>query len=341
MDENGVLWAIATATPCDQGDAHLNDRVVGVDSVTGAQVAMITIASPASQPVYRQQRITLSLDWNWNPTCGGCQIGYDLPGGGIAWKGGQGPHPRGGISMSSDGTMYSSYGSILAIGWNGNTVWSAPGNGGSQGTGSWIMGDSGIIGCTNGGTCPKVGSGGNSIWQQSLGCNGPQLATDSQGRVVASCWDSGVRVYPPGGGGALWNVDPTPNVTPALVGTQDRIVVGTSDGHVLVLSSSGATLGDHAVCDSGQFNPWMLTSDDRVWGTCSNASVAGIGLDGGELYTVATGKNANWVTLASDGKIVVSVGASVYRLKKGPFTLAAAPWPTVDHDPQRTRDGKQ
>jgi hypothetical protein len=340
LDEAGTLWAIGTATPCDQGDAYNNDRIVGVDSLSGAQVSIFTIASPASQPVYRQQRITLSLDWNWNSTCGGCQIGYNLPGGGIAWQGGQGPHPRGGISMSADGTMYSSYNSILAIGWNGSTVWSASGNSGSQGAGSWIMGDGGIIGCTNGGTCRKVSSGGASQWQQSLGCNGPQLATDSQGSVIASCWDSGVRAYPAGGGNAVWVVDPTPNVSAPLVASQDRVIVGTSDGHVLVLSASGTTLGDHAVCGAAQLTPWMITSDNRVWGVCGNAKVVAVGLDGSNLYTLSTGKNANWVALAKDGAPLVSVGASVYRLKKGAVTLATAPWPTVDHDLQRTRNGK-
>ncbi|MBM4355678.1 MAG: hypothetical protein FJ109_18125, partial [Deltaproteobacteria bacterium] len=335
------LWAIGTATPCDQGDAYNNDRIVGVNSLTGTQVSMFTIASPASQPAYRQQRITLSLDWNWNSTCGGCQIGYNLPGGGIAWQGGQGPHPRGGISMSADGTMYSSYGSILAIGWGGNTVWSAPGNSGGQGTGSWIMGDGGIIGCANGGTCRKVSSGGASQWQQGLGCNGPQLATDSLGRVVASCWDAGVRVYPSGGGNPVWTVDPTPSVSAALVASEDRVVVGTSEGHVLVLSASGATLGDHALCGAAQFTPWMISSNGRVWGLCGNAKVVAVGLDGSNHYTLATGKNANWVALAKDGVPLVSVGASVYRLKKAAETLAAAPWPTVDHDLQRTRNGKQ
>jgi len=340
LDESGTLWAVGTATPCDQGDAYNNDRLVGVNSVTGAQVSIFTIASPASQPVYRQQRITLSLDWNWNSTCGGCQIGYNLPGGGVAWQGGQGPHPRGGISMSADGTMYSSYNSILAIGWGGNTVWSASGNSGGQGAGSWIMGDGGIIGCANGGTCRKVSSGGANQWQQALGCNGPQLATDSQGRVVASCWDAGIRVYPAGGGNSVWTVDPTPSGSSALVASQDRVIVGTSDGHVLVISSSGATLGDHALCGAAQFTPWMITSDERVWGTCANALVVAVGLDGTNLYTLATGKNPNWVTLAGDGVPLVSVGASVYRLKKGPLSLATSPWPTVDHDLQRTRNGK-
>jgi hypothetical protein len=340
MDENGTLWAVGTATPCDQGDAYNNDRIVGVDSLTGKQVALFTIGSPASQPVYRQQRVTLSLDWNWNQTCGGCQIGYNLPGGGIAWQGGQGPHPRGGISMSADGTMYSSYGSILAIGWNGSTVWSAPGNGGSQGTGSWIMGDGGVVGCANGGTCRKVSAGGSSLWQQALGCNGPQLATDSASRVVASCWETGVWVFPAGGGGAAWNVDPAPNVSAPLVATQDRVVVGTSTGHVLVISSGGAVLGDHTLCQGAQFTPWMITGGDRVWGVCANATVAAVGLDGSSLYTLSTGKNANWVSLALDGQLLVSVGASVYRMKVGSLTLASSPWPTVDHDLQRTRNGK-
>jgi hypothetical protein len=45
------------------------------------------------------------------------------------------------------------------------------------------------------------------------------------------------------------------------------------------------------------------------------------------------------VTLSSDGYLLVGAGKTVYRLKKAGLSLLDSPWPTVDHDFPRTRNG--
>ncbi len=340
MDEDGVIWALATATDCNAGDAYNNDRIVGVDSLNGDQVAIFTVASPNSQPIYRNSRITMSTDWNWNSTCGGCQLAYSLPDGGKVWQGGQGPHPRGGISMSGDGTIYSAYGSILALDWNGSTAWSAPGNSG-HGGGSAIMGDGGIIGCGTGGNCRKLTPSGSSQWQIYVGVGGGGLATDSGSRIVAASGDKGVNVFTPGGAN-VWSTDPGINVSPPLVTATDQVVVGTAGGNALALSpSDGEIETDIVVCPGTTFTPWLLTADGWVYGICNDSQAVGVALDGNGAWSVTTPETPRWLTLASDGQLLIAVANKVHRLTRGGLALADTPWPTRDHDFQRTRNGAQ
>ena len=340
MDENGVVWALATATDCNGGDAYNNDRIVGVHSLNGDQVAIFTVASPNSQPIYRGSRITMSTDWNWNSTCGGCQLAYSLPDGGKVWQGGQGPHPRGGISMNDEGTIFSAYGSILAINWSGSTAWNAPGNSG-QGGGSAIMGDGGVVGCGSGGNCRKLTQSGSSQWQVYIGMGGGSLATDSAARIVAAGGEKGINVFTPAGT-KVWSHDPGASVSSPLVTATDQVVVGTGEGNALLLASSdGAVEATIAVCPDATFSPWLLTADGWVYGTCNDSRAAGVALDGNGAWSMATPENPRWLTLASDGQLLIAVANKVHRLTRGDLELADTPWPTRDHDFQRTRNGAQ
>jgi hypothetical protein len=339
MDENGVIWSLATTTSCSGSDAYNNDAIVGVNSITGSFVTQFTVASPNSQPIYRENRITMSTDWNWNSTCSGCQIAYNLPSGSQAWKGGQGPHARGGISMSADGTIYSAYGSILAIGWNGSTAWSTSGNGGLGG-GSMILADGNVVGCGTGGSCRKVSPSGSSIWQTNVGCGGSSLASDSGARLVAACGTNGVKVLA-ADGSAVFTVSPATDVNSPLVWKNDDIIVGTGDGAVLLLSSAdGSTLYTKQLCAEAVFRPWLVTADNWIWGTCGDGHAAGASLDGEATWTIDTGETPAWLTIAADGNLVLAVGNTVWRLALETSGLAESAWPTRDHDLTRSRNGQ-
>ena len=339
MDENGVVWTLATTTSCSGSDAYNNDAIVGINSTTGDLISQFTVASPNSQPIYRESRITMSTDWNWNSTCGGCQIAYDLPGGSQAWKGGQGPHARGGISMNAQGTIFSANNSILAIGWSGSNLWSTSGNGG-LGAGSIILADGHVVGCGTSGSCRKVTQSGSSVWQLSMGCGGSSLASDSAARLIAACGNVGVRAVNPDSSTA-WTVSPDPNVNGPLVWSDDRIIVGTGEGKALVLSpADGAVVLSLQLCTDAQFTPWLLTSDDWVWGTCSDGHASGASLTSDEAWSVATAESPRWLTLAADGNLLLAVGKTVWRLTRKTPGLAQTPWPTRDHDLTRSRNGE-
>ena len=339
MDQDGVVWSLATTTPCSGSDAHNNDAIVGVNSTTGAFVTQFTVASPNSQPVYRDSRITMSTDWNWNSTCSGCQIAYSLPSGSQVWKGGQGPHARGGISMNAEGTIFSANSSILAIGWNGSNLWSTSGAGG-LGAGSIILADGHVVGCGSSGSCRKLTQSGSAVWQVTVGCGGSSLASDSAGRLVAACGAAGVKVIG-ADGSTVWSVTPGTNLNSPLVWTDDNIIVGSSDGEVLLLSSvDGSTLSSKELCDGVAFKPWVITADTWVWGTCGDGHAAGALLSGDDTWSITTAESPRWLTIAADGNLLLAVGKTVWRLSRQTSGLADTAWPTRDHDLTRSRNGE-
>jgi len=341
MASDGTIWALATATDCNGPDSANNDRAVGTNSVTGGQVGLFTVASPNSQPIWRQNRITLSTDWIHNALCGGCQVGYNLPSGAVAWTGGQGPHARGGISMNpSDGVSYTAYGSIIALSFNGATVWSVSGNSG-HGAGSWIMGNGNVVGCGGGGGCRMVTPSGSSVWQQGLGCSYPQLMTDSQSRVVASCYDSGVRVFT-AQGSLVWTQDPSASLNGTIVDSDDSILAGTNDGRLVRLAASNGAMSDVGTpCEGATFTPWLLASDGWVYGACNNKKAVGVSKDGQHLWEATSDSAIAWVAPSSDGRLLVATGAAIHRFAHSGITLASTPWPTLDGDAARTRCGKK
>lgn len=334
---DGTLWAFGTTSTCDAGDSQNNDRAVGIDTVSGTLVNSFTVASPASQPIFRNGMITMSTDWNHNATCSGCQVQYNTSTGGIVWQGGLGPHPRGGISMSSAGTMYLAYSNIRAFNFDGSTLWNASGNSGN-GAGTWIAPGGDVIGCGSSGTCRRVTSAGSNVWQVSTGCASPRMAIDAAGRAAIAC-PSLVRMLLPNGS-ELWSKTPSGNTYGPLLTSDGDMLVGTADGHLLRYSNgAGAVVADRAVCDPTEpFEPWMVTADGWVLGVCDWNDAAGIALDGSAAMRLTTTNETSWLALSSDGHLIVPDGSAIRRTTAGGWSLANTPWPTQDRNLTRTRD---
>lgn len=339
LTDDGVLWSQGTATACNGPDSVNNDRAIGIDSLTGSIVGEFVVPSPNSQFIYRDGRITFSTDWNHNSVCGGCQVSYTVPGGVKQWQGGQGPHARGGVSMTMAGVLYNAGSNIIALNANGGQNWSASGTGSGIGAGTWMMRDGSVIGCGTNSSCRRVTASGGSIWQSGLGCGSPQLAMDGNNRIVSVCSPGLVRVYNDGAQQIWASSDLGVSLSSPLVDEENHIWVGTSSGALLRISGdNGAVLATHTVCDGEWVRPWLLTDDGWVLGVCDDLGIVGVTQNGADhLVLASTGPN-RWLTLASDGHLVLASGLTAKRLTAGPFTLANAPWPTVDFDLRRTRN---
>jgi hypothetical protein len=336
IDDAGVLWMLGQTTSCSGGDAYGNDKLVGVDGKSGAIVGSFVVASPNSQPIWRAGHVTMSSDWNWNQTCPGCQLSYNVPGGGTVWQGGQGPHARGGIAMTADGTIYSSYANILAIDTNGKNLWSV-GSLGGLGGGTWIGGDGSILGCGTSGTCMLASSGGGAKWQKGLSPNA--IAANSAGQWYVTS-GSGLQILD-GSGNGVGSFSAAANLGVVLLADQGQIVVGAADGTVLWLDGKANKLSGFQVCTGSAATPWLLDQTRTAWVVCGDGMAASVTLDSGVITPWKAPGAVLWIALSADGHVLMAdTSAQVRRLAKGGYSYLGSDWPTVDRDARRTRNAK-